>query len=227
MKSPVRVGRTRVDVADEQASMSLSMRLAMMAGWTAAIVLFVAGSFGGHLVLSLVSVLVFSGLLFLESSGSSTGPQASLVQLARPGQPQGSVQSRRLAVLADARVEDAASAVLASQQPDFAVVRGETVLGVVTRWDIIWALVQGAGEATVISIARQDVPRVDADRSFDEVGRMMAEKNMPIVAVFDGESYLGLVKHSDIAEALTVPRFTTGSRPHGVTPSLLTRKAWT
>jgi CBS domain-containing protein len=230
MKSALKAAQTAGVGVNTYATLGLTLKVGMIVGWAAAILLFVVGSIGGQLVLALVSVLVFSGLLFLESGGTFAVPRASVARSSASSlldASDASAGERRITVSGDALVQDAASVVLASRQPDFAVVQGGSVLGVVTRSDIVWALVQDAGDAPVVSIMRRDVPRVDAGSPSDEVGRIMIEKNTPMVAVFDGEKYLGLVKHSDIAVAMTLPQRANGPEPLDVAAPVMTRKVWT
>jgi CBS domain containing-hemolysin-like protein len=51
---------------------------------------------------------------------------------------------------------------------------------------------------------RQDVLRVDARLTLDEVLKRMEETQQRLAAVFDGEVYLGLVSVEDISEAQVI-----------------------
>ncbi|WP_437602277.1 CBS domain-containing protein [Sorangium sp. So ce590] len=88
-------------------------------------------------------------------------------------------------------------------------------------------LAEGAGNAYVAGVMRRDVARVSADRSLDEVMLLMSEKSAPVVAVYDGERYLGLISQGDIAEALTLLQFLPASRLGGAASPAAPRTQWT
>ncbi len=97
--------------------------------------------------------------------------------------------------------------ILTSYQPDFAVMQGSLFLGVVTRDDVLKALATEVTDHYVAGIMKRDVLTVQASLGLDEVRRLMGEKGERIVAVAEGEAFLGLVSAEDIAEALVVSSF--------------------
>jgi CBS domain-containing protein len=97
--------------------------------------------------------------------------------------------------------------ILTSYQPDFAVMQGSNLIGIVTRRDVMQTLATHAGDAFVTEIMQRKLLKVDAGKSLDEARRMMNENGTPIAAVYDGANYLGLVSMEDIAEAFTVQTF--------------------
>lgn len=159
-----------------------------------AVVLFLVGLFAGHPLL-----WALAALLFVEATREWRAAQAT--RTVAPPARRRRVE-RATPLVPSERVRDAARRVLVSQAPDVPVVDAGRVIGVVTRTDVMRALAQGEDESSIASIMRRNVPRVRADASLDEVGRTMVERNAPLVAVFDGEHYLGLVSHADIAGAL-------------------------
>ena len=58
---------------------------------------------------------------------------------------------------------------------------------------------------------RRDGVQVDATATLDEVRQTMAEQNARVVAVYAGETYLGLVSIENIAEAFAVIAFLRSS----------------
>ncbi|AUX41416.1 protease [Sorangium cellulosum] len=186
-------------------------------GQAIAVLLFAGAVLSGHLVLALISVFVFLG-----ATQERTAERATSIL---GGVPVGRAYNRRAIVLSPCdRVSDAAEHILTTYQTDFAVLLDAAPIGVLTRADVVRALAGGGGNAYVAGIMRRDVVRVDADRSLDEVLRLMSEKNTPVVAVYDGERYLGLVSQDDIAEALTLLQFLPTSTRHG-TASPAARRA--
>jgi CBS domain-containing protein len=97
--------------------------------------------------------------------------------------------------------------ILTSYQPDFAVVLGDRLLGVVTRQDVVHALRTRNDNPYVAEIMQREVVRVEADAGLDQVEGSMNEHQVRLVAVFAGPRYLGLVSREDLREALSVLLF--------------------
>jgi len=91
---------------------------------------------------------------------------------------------------------------IATRQTSFAVMFNGQVLGVVTEADLRRAVAAGTGDAYIAGIMQRDFLRVDAEQTLYEVRTMLAEKNSPVAAVYDGEAYLGLVTLGGIQEIL-------------------------
>ncbi|MDZ4719051.1 MAG: CBS domain-containing protein, partial [Roseiflexaceae bacterium] len=91
--------------------------------------------------------------------------------------------------------------------PDFAVVQGSKLLGIVTRDDVLQALASDPRDLFVTGVMRREFLRVAPSLTLDEVREQMAEQKARVAAVYDGEAYLGLVSAEDIAEALAVLAF--------------------
>ncbi|WP_438009842.1 site-2 protease family protein [Sorangium sp. So ce321] len=189
-------------------------------GQVIAVALFAFALLSGHLVLAFISVLVFLG----ASQERATERARSILG----DVPVGRAYNRRAIVLSPCdRVNDAAEHILTTYQTDFAVMLEGEPIGVLTRADVIRALAEGAGSAYVAGLMRRDVVRVSADRSLDEVARLMSEKSTPVVAVYDSERYLGLISHEDVAEALTLLQFLPASRQGGAASQAAPRAQWT
>jgi Zn-dependent protease/predicted transcriptional regulator len=94
--------------------------------------------------------------------------------------------------------------ILTSYQPDFAVMEGGRLIGVVTRKRVLEALANNQGSADVSAIMDTAVPRVDAAEALDELHDRMTRDRISIVAVYGGSNYLGLVSQDDLAEAKLV-----------------------
>ncbi|WP_437930381.1 site-2 protease family protein [Sorangium sp. So ce291] len=189
-------------------------------GQVIAVALFAFALLSGHLVLAFISVLVFLG----ASQERATERARSILG----DVPAGRAYNRRAIALSPCdRVNDAAEHILTTYQTDFAVMLEGEPIGVLTRADVIRALAEGAGSAYVAGLMRRDVVRVSADRSLDEVARLMSEKSTPVVAVYDGERYLGLISHEDMAEALTLLQFLPTSRQGGAASQAAPRAQWT
>ncbi|WP_437643906.1 CBS domain-containing protein [Sorangium sp. So ce362] len=191
---PLEGGRVLREALSPLTGAWLATSMAATIGQATAALLFFIALIGGQLLIA-----VLSALLFLGARREWSAAQAVMAPVASSEAREG----RAVQLWPGELVRDAARRMLASQEPDFPVVYEDRVIGIVTRTDVMRALAAGEEGSFIAWIMRCDVPRVAADVSLDEVGRKMVEKNTPVVAVFDGESYLGLVKHSDIAGALT------------------------
>ncbi|HTN83026.1 MAG TPA: site-2 protease family protein [Sorangium sp.] len=189
-------------------------------GQVIAVALFAFALLSGHLVLAFISVLVFLG----ASQERATERARTILG----DVPVGRAYNRRAIALSPCdRVNDAAEHILTTYQTDFAVMLEGEPIGVLTRADVIRALAEGAGSAYVAGLMRREVVRVGADRSLDEVARLMSEKSTPVVAVYDGERYLGLISHEDMAEALTLLQFLPAPRQGGAASQAAPRAQWT
>ncbi|WP_437940762.1 site-2 protease family protein [Sorangium sp. So ce341] len=189
-------------------------------GQVIAVALFALAVLSGHLVLAFISVLVFLG----ATQERTTERARSILGVV----PVGRAYNRRAIALSPCdRVSDAAEHILTTYQTDFAVLLDGQPIGALTRGDVVRALAEGAGGAYVAGIMRRDVPRVDADRSLDDVMRLMSEKSAPVAAVYDGERYLGLISQEDIAEALALLQFLPASRLGGAPSPAAPRTQWT
>ncbi len=102
------------------------------------------------------------------------------------------------------RVETAANYLLTSYQMDFAVLREHTLLGIVTRADVLRALSEGRGREYITLVMRRNVVYVDIEATLEEVRQIMVERNTRIVAVAEGGVFRGLVSIEDIAEASAI-----------------------
>ncbi len=175
-----------------------------MGGW---------GLLSGQLMLVLLSALIF----FSATSTAADERGYTVLSSHRVGD----ACNRHALVLSEQdRVSTVISYILTSYQPDFAVVRGALLLGVVRRAQVVQSLVLQTDDPTVASIMRP-VPRVEAGRSLADVRQAMAESGSPVAAVFDRATFLGLVSLEDIAEAETVLAFTRSGAPpaRGIRPA--------
>ncbi|NJK80089.1 MAG: site-2 protease family protein [Chloroflexaceae bacterium] len=125
------------------------------------------------------------------------------------------------------RISKVLDYILTSYQPDFAVLQGNRLLGIVTRDDVLNTLARSPNDSNILdvyvtTVMRREVVRVDANATLDEVRTVMGEQSARVVAVYEGETYLGLINQDDLAEAFTVLSFMERFRrrpPSGTTAS--------
>lgn len=175
-------------------------RIAANVGQLFAIVLGVLGVLGGNLLLVLVAVFIFFG----AGQELAEGQARAVLTTLRVGD---AYNKYALRLSIGDRVSRVVDYLLTSYQPDFAVLQGNSLLGIVTREDVLRALAEDTRDVYVTGIMRRDVVRVDANATLDQARQTMLDHNTRIVAVYDGNTYLGLVSIEDISEAFTVISF--------------------
>ena len=177
--------------------------IAATIGQILATLLGIAGIVTGNFILAFVAVFVFLGA----------------------GQERAAVHART--VLSTLRVRDAYNKyalflspgdrvskvidyLLTSYQPDFAVMHGGELVGVVTRDDVLRSLATNPGDQYVAGMMQRAVFRVHASLSLEEVREALAAAGARVAAVYDGPMdirFLGLVSLEDIHEALLITSF--------------------
>ncbi|MEQ1728275.1 MAG: hypothetical protein ABL982_07820 [Vicinamibacterales bacterium] len=175
-----------------------------MGGW---------GLMSGQLMLVLLSAIIF----FSATSTAAEERGYTVLSSHRVGD----ACNRHALVLSEhERVSTVISYILTSYQPDFAVIRGAELLGVVRRAQVLRSLALQSGDPAVASII-SPVPHVDARRSLADVRQALSESGSPVAAVFDRALFIGLVSLEDIAEAETVLAFAQRGTPSapGVRPA--------
>jgi Zn-dependent protease len=96
---------------------------------------------------------------------------------------------------------------LTSNQPDFAVLHGGELLGVVTRNVVLRTLADDPSDPYVAGLMDRNYLRLDSRQSLAEAQELMAEQNRSVAAVFAGDRYLGLINLEDLREALQIAAF--------------------
>jgi Zn-dependent protease/predicted transcriptional regulator len=175
-------------------------QVASFLGQTIAIVLGIFGVASGNFGLILIAVFVFFG----AGQQNAEGQAQTVLSTRRVGD----AYNRHVLTLGPAdRVSQVVGYLLTSYQPDFAVLLGGRLVGVVTRDAVLRALAGREGDGYVSGIMDREVPRVDARLTLEEVREKLAEQGARVAAVFSGETYLGLISREDIAEAFAVLRY--------------------
>ncbi|NOT24898.1 MAG: site-2 protease family protein [Acidobacteria bacterium] len=165
------------------------------------------GAFGlmqGHVMLAIIATMIF----FSAAAAGADERGHSVLSAQRVGD----ACNRNAATLAESdRVSTVVALLLTSYQPDFAVMRGPRLLGVVRRSQVLDALVRRLGDLPVAAIMT-DCPRVRADRSLVDTRDTFAATSASVAAVFQDDVFLGLVSAEDIAEAEMVLAFAAAGR---------------
>ena len=107
---------------------------------------------------------------------------------------------------ADATLEEAVDALLATSQHDFPVM-DETgnVAGLLTRHDLIAALRKNDPALRVGDVMRRDIPTITTGTRFEDAFRIMQECDCPAVPVLDRMRRLvGLLTPENVTELMMV-----------------------
>lgn len=146
----------------------------------------------GQLMLGLIALMVFM------SAGASLAEEEGHTVLAT--RPVGEACNRQAIRLVEGdRLGTVVRHLLTSYQPDFPVMRGTELVGVVRRSHVL-QVVARQGDAPVTA-AMTGCPAVPGHWSLAETRQLMAETGSPVAAVYERETFVGLVSLDDIAEA--------------------------
>lgn len=147
----------------------------------------------GHMMLAVIAAMVFFAA---TSTDGEERAHATLV-----GRITGDAVTRHPIVLTESdRVSVAVTHLLTSYQTDFAVVRGDTVLGVIERSDVLRAVAVGEGDRPVSSIMRAPLV-VMADDSLAQTRERLQNADVSAAAVYREQVFAGLINLEDIREA--------------------------
>ncbi|MCS7088362.1 MAG: site-2 protease family protein [Thermoflexales bacterium] len=175
-------------------------QIASTVGQVLAIALGVLGFISGNFILVLIAVFVFFG----AGQEQAHAQAKTVLQTRRVGD---AYNKHALSLQIGDRVSRVVDYLLTSYQPDYAVMQGNTIIGIVTRDDVMRALAERAEDCYVTEIMQREFLRVEATRTLDEVRQLLTEQGSRLAAVFDGSRYLGLISLEDIAEAFAVLSF--------------------
>ncbi|HNP71482.1 MAG TPA: site-2 protease family protein [Kouleothrix sp.] len=197
---PLDGGRMLRAVLAMVTSQQRATRIAASIGQLLAIGLGVYGFLSGNIVLMLVALFVFFG-----AGQEQVATQArTVLETRRVGD---AYNKHALTLQVGDRVSKVADYILTSYQPDFAVLQGGQLLGIVTRDDVLRALASTPADAYVTSIMQRDFVRVEAQNTLEAARTTMAERGARVAAVYAAGDYLGLVSLDDIAEAFAIIAF--------------------
>lgn len=97
------------------------------------------------------------------------------------------------------RARDALDLMAATGLRAVLVLQGERPIGVVLRHDAQMAVATGRGDLWVTMVMRRQYATVQLSESLEVARMTLAEENMPVLAVFEGETFRGLLTMEDIA----------------------------
>jgi Zn-dependent protease/CBS domain-containing protein len=179
---------------------SRATRVATGVGQMLALALGLFAIFNGQILLALVAAFVFLG----AGQERAVEEARTLLSTLRLGD---AYNKYALTLSPGDSVHRVIDYLLTSYQPDFAVLHGDRLLGVVTRDAVLQSLATGQDENYVTGIMNREILRLEADISLAQARETMAERGAHVAAVFEGERFLGLISQVDINEALRISAF--------------------
>jgi Zn-dependent protease/predicted transcriptional regulator len=175
-------------------------RIASLVGQLLAIVMGIYALISGNFVLALIAVIIFFG----ANQETATAESKTVLKTLRVGD---AYNKNALTLAIGDKVNKVVDYLLTSYQPDFAVLQGSNLLGIVTRNDVLRAMASSPTDLFVTEIMQRNVVKVDASMTLQEVGERMQAQSARVAAVYNGTMYLGLVGLEDISEAFTILAF--------------------
>lgn len=175
-------------------------RIATGVGQILAVGLGLYGLISGQFLLAMVALFVFLGAGQERAAEEARTLLSTLVL--------GDAYNKHALTLAPGdRIDRVIDYLLTSYQPDFAVLNSGRLLGVVTRERVFKHMIVGDPDGYVTSIMDREVPRFESGLSLADVHERMAQQEIAVAAVFEGERFLGLVNLDDLREALQIVAF--------------------
>ena len=175
-------------------------RIASVIGQIIAVGLGVFGVVSGNFLLVLTAVFIFFG----ASQENSAAQSKTVLVTQKVGD---TYNKHALTLQVGDRISRAVDFILTSYQPDFAVMQGSKLLGVLTREDVLRTLATTPSDPYVTEVMQREVARLDADDALDMARDKLKEGGARLGAVYRGNEYLGLVNLDDIGEAFAVLAF--------------------
>jgi Zn-dependent protease len=175
-------------------------RIAAALGQVLAMLLGAFAVINGLVHLAVVAVFIFTAAAQQGSAEEARGVLASMRL--------GDAYNKYALVLGPGdRLSKVVDYLLTSYQPDFAVLHGSELLGVITRNVVLRALAEDPSDPYVAGLMDRNYLRLDSRQSLAEAQELMAEQSRSVAAVFAGDRYLGLINLDDLREALQIAAF--------------------
>ena len=112
------------------------------------------------------------------------------------------------------RLAHAVDLVLSGSQQDFPVVENETVVGILTRADLLVALSRSGPDAAVAEVMLRDFTTIDSHDMLEAVSRRIQECQCHTVPVVHGTRLVGLVTMDNLGEFLMIRTALRRSEAH-------------
>ncbi|MDM8520960.1 site-2 protease family protein [Anaerolineales bacterium HSG6] len=146
--------------------------------------------------------------LFIYTAGSQENKAVKAREVLRGLSVGRIISPNNLAFAPHATVEQVASKIFSTHQPNFAVLDPDShqLLGVATSQQVTQALAHGQlyKRLTEVMVLARDIPRIAFHASLEEAQEMLDQTSSKVLAVYDGLQFLGLVDLADIYRAFSL-----------------------
>lgn len=182
---------------------------AAMLGRTLAVLFVIGGLWTGNVTLAFIGVFVFvaAGLEVKNVRVDRALEGVRARDVIHPWAPR---------FLPNTTLGEAMQALVATPYAAFAVEHLGRLLGVVMREDVLRAVNTEGPWGWVTAAMRRDIPSIAPNESLEAARLKMNEALSPVVAVVDGEVFLGLITEAELArQAALAHAFRPGSSTRG------------
>jgi Zn-dependent protease/CBS domain-containing protein len=176
------------------AGMPRATALAAAVGQGIAVLMGLWGLFSGNLLLVAGAVFIFTGARQEALAARVIGVLSGL-------RVADAFTRHSVALEIGQRLGHAGDLMAATGLRALPVMQGERLLGVVTLDQVEAARATGRADAWVTAAMRRDLPRVAHDEPLDEAQLLLAEQRAPALAVYEGDTFLGLLTVDDVRAA--------------------------
>jgi predicted transcriptional regulator len=102
------------------------------------------------------------------------------------------------------RLSDAVDAILTGYQQDFPVMKGDDMVGILTRSALVQGLAKDGATANIAGVMDQSFIAADANDMLERVSERLQSCGCHTVPVFENERLIGLVTMDNIGEFLMI-----------------------
>lgn len=190
---PLDGGRVLRSILAQYMPYMKATRVAVATGQVFAFILGITGLMLGAWIWLIIAIFIYFGA---EQEGRGTEVKTVLSMLTA-GQ---AVEANAKVLSREQSLGEVVAIVLHSFQEDFPVLEGGSVVGVLTRGNLISGLHNIGPEAQVGQVMEKDFPIVEASALFSEVYEKMNTSGVKAVPVVEGGRLLGMVTLEHLSE---------------------------
>ncbi|MHB8792797.1 MAG: site-2 protease family protein [Thermoleophilia bacterium] len=190
---PLDGGRVLRSILAQYMPYMKATRVAVTTGQVFAFILGITGLMLGAWIWLIIAIFIYFGA---EQEGRGTEVKTVLSMLTA-GQ---AVEANAKVLSREQSLGEVVAIVLHSFQEDFPVLEGGSVVGVLTRGNLIGGLHNIGPEAQVGQVMEKDFPIVEASALFSEVYEKMNSSGVKAVPVVEGGRLLGMVTLEHLSE---------------------------
>ena len=194
---PMDGGRVLRALLATRLSYARATQIAANVGQAMALGFGLLGLFGGNVVLIFIAVFVYLG-------AKQEARQAIVRQTTQGLRVRQAMMTRFQSLAPDDPLGRGADELLAGTDHDFPIVENGTVVGLLTRQQLIQALSERGRDATIGEVARDDCLTVEANENLDDAFQKMRGVEYSTVPVTEQGRLVGLLTMENVAELMMI-----------------------